>query len=152
MQLRALAFALLAITPFAQADVQLQGQPEAGLFVTQERDAKPGERVLTRATDEIRPTTVIPARLGTRFGLRFSLSGKSASEAPISMLYFTPGVVTPDGQRHDKFEVHQKLDAATPNEVMAFEFTDEWEVVPGEWRFEVYQGDRRLLSQRFLVE
>ncbi|SDS74248.1 protein of unknown function [Halopseudomonas sabulinigri] len=152
MRLRALAFALVCLAPLAHAEVTLQGEPEVGIFVTQQRDAQPGERVLTRATDAIEPTTRIPARLGTRFGVRFSLAGKATAEAPLSMFYFTPGVVTPDGTRHDKFEVHQKIEPATASEVMAFEFTDQWEVVPGEWRFEVYQGDRRLLSQAFQVQ
>jgi len=34
---------------------------------------------------------------------------------------------------------------------MAFEFTEHHEVVPGEWHFIVYQGDRKLAEQRFMV-
>jgi hypothetical protein len=73
-----------------------------------------------------------PARLGTTFGLRYQLAGKGAEDQPLTLLYFTPGVRTPDRQRHDKFEVIQK-----------------WG--PGKWHFMVFQGDRLLTQQRFTV-
>ena len=38
-----------------------------------------------------------------------------------------------------------------PQDVMAFEFTEAHEVVPGEWHFMVFQDDRKLLEQRFIV-
>ena len=58
---------------------------------------------------QIEPGDEIPAKLGTKFGVRYSLTGKTATEAPLTLLYLTPGVITPDGKRHDKFEVVQKL-------------------------------------------
>ena len=110
-----------------------------------------GERVLLRNNQQIRQTAEIPARLGTRFGLRLTLSGKQADDVPLTLLYLTPGVVTPDGQRHDRFEVVQKLAPGASQEVMAFEFSEPHEVVPGEWHFLVFQGDRKLAEQRFSV-
>jgi hypothetical protein len=38
-----------------------------------------------------------------------------------------------------------------PQDVMAFEFSEAHEVVPGEWHFMVFQEDRKLLEQRFDV-
>ena len=83
--------------------------------------------------------------------MRYSLAGKREGDAPLTLLYLTPGVVTPDGQRHDKFEVQQKLVVGAPQDVMAFEFTEHHEVVPGELHFIVYQWDRKLAEQRFMV-
>lgn len=34
---------------------------------------------------------------------------------------------------------------------MAYEFTESHEVVPGEWRFMVFQGDRLLTQKSFTV-
>jgi hypothetical protein len=45
----------------------------------------------------------------------------------------------------------QKLTPGAAQEVMAFEFTEPHEVVSGEWRLMVFQGDRKLLEQRFSV-
>ena len=36
-------------------------------------------------------------------------------------------------------------------DLMAFEFSETYEVVPGEWRFMVFQGDRLLAEQSFEV-
>ncbi|CAD5110239.1 DUF3859 domain-containing protein [Zestomonas carbonaria] len=150
IRLSALAGLLLA-AGLAQAEVRIEGPVEHGIFISQAKDLQPGERVLTRSNQQIEPTGQIPARLGTKFGLRFSLSGKRADDTPLTLLYLTPGVVTPDGQRHDKFEVVQKLVVGAPQDVMAFEFTESYEVVPGEWHFLVFQGDRKLAEQRFTV-
>lgn len=142
---------LLACTGLVQADVRVEGPVEYGVFSSQYQDFQPGERLLMRSNQEIERTEQIPARLGTKFGMRYSLAGKREGDVPLTLLYLTPGVVTPDGQRHDKFEVQQKLVVGAPQDVMAFEFTEHHEVVPGEWHFIVYQGDRKLAEQRFQV-
>ncbi|MEO4046650.1 DUF3859 domain-containing protein [Pseudomonas sp. CAU 1711] len=136
----------------ALADVRVEGPVEFGVFASAPiKDPQPGERVLTRANQPIEQTEVVPARLGTKFGVRYRLLGKSEAEQPLTLLYFTPGLVGPDGKRQDKIELQQKLVVGAPQDVMAFEFTEHHEMVPGEWRFMVFQGDRKLLEQDFVV-
>lgn len=151
MQSTLLALCCLTAMP-AHAEVQLAGPVEAGIFATPQRDAQPGERVLLRHAQDIQPTRVVPGKLGVKFGLRLQLDGKRADDTPLTLLYLTPGVITPDGQRHDRFEVVQKLAPATAHEVMAWEFSESYEVVPGEWRFMVFQGDRKLADESFMVQ
>ncbi|WXL27503.1 DUF3859 domain-containing protein [Ectopseudomonas mendocina] len=147
----AVAAVLLGTSTLGQADVQLDGAVEYGVFVSQYDNFQPGERVLTRSNQEIQRTEVIPATLGTKFGLRYTLIGKTEAEQPLTLMYFTPGVITPDGKRHDKFEVYQKLVPAAAQDVMAFEFSENHEIVKGTWHFMVFQGDRKLAEQRFEV-
>ena len=147
---------LLSLTPFllptmALADVQLTGPLEYGIFQSPLQQYEPGERLRTQNSQTIEQTSVIPAQLGSRFGLRYSLSGKQAGEEPLTLLYLTPGVVTPDGRRHDKIVVQQPLAANAVQDVMAYEFSENYEVVPGVWQFMVFQGDRLLVQQRFEV-
>ena len=147
---------LLSLTPFllptmALADVQLSGPVEYGIFQSPLQQYEPGERLLTQNSQTIEQTSVIPAQLGSRFGLRYSLSGKQVGEEPLTLLYLTPGVVTPDGRRHDKIVVQQPLAANAVQDVMAYEFSENYEVVPGVWQFMVFQGDRLLVQQRFEV-
>lgn len=142
---------LFAFASFAQAEVRVEGAVEYGIFSSQYQDFQAGERVLTRSNQDIQRTEQIPAKLGTKFGVRYQLIGKQEGDTPLTLLYFTPGVVTPDGRRHDKFEVQQKLVPGAPQDVMAFEFSEHHEVVPGEWHFMVFQGDRKLVEQRFMV-
>ena len=144
--------ALGLMSGLAVAEVRVEGPVEYGLFETPPREVQPGERVLLRSNQPIQPTSEIPARLGSKFGLRLTLSGKREDDTPLTLLYLTPGVITPDGQRHDRFEVVQKLAPGATQDVMAFEFSEHYEVVPGEWHFLVFQGDRKLAERRFTVQ
>jgi len=143
--------AFVSVTALAQAEVCVEGAVEYGLFASDYQDFQAGERILARSNQPIEPREVIPAKLGSKFGVRYNLVGKTADDSPLTLLYLTPGVVTPQGTRHDKFVVQQKLVPGAPQEVMAFEFTEPHEVVPGEWHFMVFQDDRKLLEQRFTV-
>ncbi|CRM60882.1 hypothetical protein H097_09252 [Pseudomonas sp. FH4] len=149
-RLSALA-ALMMISGMASAEVRIEGPVEFGVFEGPKAELQSGERVLRRSNEQIQATTVVPAKLGTKFGLRYQLLGKVAEDTPLTLLYFTPGIRTADGQRHDKFEVTQKLVPGAPQDVMAYEFTESHEVVPGEWRFMVFQGDRLLTQKSFTV-
>lgn len=144
-----LAISLIS-TPLL-AEVKVQGEVEYGIFQSQVQDFEPGQRVLTNQQQAIETTQVIPAKLGTKFGLRYQLAGKRKGDQPLTLLYLTPGVVTPDGLRHDKFVVQQEMAEAAVADVMAYEFSEYHEVVPGEWHFLVFQGDCKLVEQRFEV-
>ncbi|MFK3794214.1 DUF3859 domain-containing protein [Pseudomonas piscis] len=143
--------ALMIVSGLASAEVRVEGPVEFGVFEGPEAELQSGERVLRRSNEKIQQTAVVPARLGTKFGLRYQLLGKVADGQPLTLLYLTPGIRTPDGLRHDKLEVTQKLVPNAPQDVMAYEFTESHEVVPGEWHFMVFQGDRLLAEQRFSV-
>lgn len=148
---RLTALAALMISGLASAEVHVQGPVEYGVFESPKAELQSGERVLRRNNQAIEQTEIVPAKLGTKFGLRYQLSSKVAEDLPLTLLYFTPGIRTPDGQRHDKIEVTQKLLPGAPQDVMAYEFTESHEVIPGEWHFMVFQGDRLLAQQRFTV-
>lgn len=141
----------LFMSSLAMAEVRVEGPVEYGIFSSPYQDFQPGEHVLTHSNQTIEPTDVVPAKLGTKFGLRYSLSGKVAKDVPLTLLYLTPGVTTPDGERHDKFVVEQTLLPGTAQDLMAYEFSDNYELVPGEWHFMVFQGDRLLAEKRFTV-
>lgn len=146
-----LALACGLVSGLGHADVTLEGPVEYGLFASPRQALQPGERVLTRSNQTIEATQEVPARLGVKFGMRYRLVGKRADDAPLTLLYLTPGVIGADGKRHDKFEVTQALLPEAPNDVMAFEFSEPGELVKGEWRFLVFQGDRLLAEQHFTV-
>lgn len=147
----AIAMTLSLFSAAASADVSITGPVEYGLFQSQYAQYQPGERLLTQNSQSIEPASVIPAKLGSRFGLRYTLQGKQASEQPLTLIYLTPGVITPDGKRHDKIVVEQPLALDAAHDIMAFEFSENYEVVPGVWQFMVFQGDRLLTQHSFEV-
>ena len=109
----------LLLSALASAEVQVQGPVEYGIFISNAKEFAPGERLLTRSDQVIEPTQVIPAKLGSKFGLRYTLAGKQVGDAPLTLLYLTPGVVTPDGLRHDKFVVQQPMVQGAGADLMA---------------------------------
>lgn len=141
----------LLFCSLVNADVQLAGVAEYGIFTSSQQSFEPGERVISRTNQAIETTSNIPAKLGIKFGMRYSLIGKSATDTPLTLLYLTPGVITPDGKRHDKFVVEQAMLQNSEQDLMAFEFSESYELVPGEWHFMVFQEDRLLAQQRFTV-
>ncbi|MDF5808993.1 DUF3859 domain-containing protein [Pseudomonas aeruginosa] len=133
----------------AQAEVRIDGPIEYGVFESRYQDFQPGERVLTRSEQNIQQTTEVPAKLGTKFGMRVSTQRQAGRRYAFDAALPHPGRGHPDGQRHDKFEVVQKLVPGAPTDVMAYEFTEPHEVVKGEWRLMVFQGDRLLAEKSF---
>jgi hypothetical protein len=59
--------------------------------------------------------------------------------------------VDPNGQRHDRCEVVERLVRAAILHVMAFEFIEPYEVVARELRFIELQGERQLAEERLEV-
>jgi hypothetical protein len=107
------ALALSLASSLVMADVRVEGPIEYGVFATQFKDPQPGERVLTRANQQIEQTEQVPAQLGTKFGVRYRLAGKTESGEPLTLMYFTPGLVGPDeagsrrGTGRDGLRVHR---------------------------------------------
>lgn len=83
--------ALMLVSAVAGAEVRVQGPVEYGVFQTRHQDFQPGERVLTQTSQTLEHTDRVPARLGSKFGLRYRLEGKVAEDTPLTLLYLTPG-------------------------------------------------------------
>ncbi|UTW44105.1 DUF3859 domain-containing protein [bacterium SCSIO 12696] len=134
----------------AFAELRLEGYT-SGVFERAAVALNPGERLISRSTEQIRETEHVPAQLGSKFGIRYRVSGKKGSGNRVTYLYLTPGVEEPDGTRHDKYEEVVELKADVDSHIAAFEFTERYEVVPGIWELFIFAGDRLLVRSRFDV-
>jgi hypothetical protein len=137
-------------TEVIRTELRITAQ-EAGVFTPKNtNDLEEGARAFYgSATETITATEEISTAIGTKFGVRFNLGGKSRDQGRIQMLYLTPGVVDEKGYRHDKYEVLHVLDRSLLNHVMAFEITEAYEQVEGTWTFLIFEEDRLLLKQQF---
>lgn len=140
----------LLTAPAALAELRVTDY-QAGVFTRSHADLQAGERLLAGGAEQIDITDTVPAEVGAKFGVRFQLSGKRESGNVVKYIYLTPGVVEPDGTRHDKYEVVQELAATAANHTAAFQFTGRYEVVPGVWELLIFENDRLLLRQKFQV-
>jgi hypothetical protein len=110
---------------------------------------------LSRGDKVVATTTRIPACLGTRFGIMYSVVG-AADGMPVDVVEVyafphsglrKPGVTSPI---YDSLFEHALL-PGTDGHSIWYEFDKPWELVPGEWTLEIRDGDRLLASKAFTV-
>lgn len=145
-----LAILTTLFTHSAYAEMQISDL-ETGLFTRPHLKLKEGERLLVGGSKEtVEATKQFKAELGTKFGIRFNVTGKSLNKPNVvTMLYLTPGIVEKDGLRHDKYTVTKDLDINASSHDMAFQITETYEQVPGVWEFMIFDGDKLLVRDFF---
>ncbi|HXX04695.1 MAG TPA: DUF3859 domain-containing protein [Xanthobacteraceae bacterium] len=104
--------------------------------------------------DLVEATTVVPAQLGTAFGFRYKLIGQP--KATVSLKNVThipaPGMRNPQTGNVTLTDVFFQERKIVSEYYRLFRFTEPWEIVPGLWTLEIWDGDRQLVSQGFLVQ
>ena len=160
----------LALAFFAPAAMGApQGDVKCTVLASGTYTAESGQRVCAPGTptgmsqiirsDTVRFTSAshtVPARLGVRFGLRFVVTGLPASTTVnFRKIVAFPPMRKPDGTVTKGYErtVSYKTDAegAVTNAIEGYGFDYPYEIVPGEWRFELWYGDRKVTEQVFDV-
>ncbi|MBO6701758.1 MAG: DUF3859 domain-containing protein [Pseudomonadales bacterium] len=98
-------------------------------------------------------TTEIPGRVGTNFGFQYSLNSTPPGQkvAVQSIIRFPePGLHHPNGRVYQKSVESKYIRIGEPS-LHGYGFDEFWEIVPGEWRFEIWHGDARLIRKTFNV-
>jgi hypothetical protein len=107
------------------------------------------------AIRKLETTTTITGKLGTNFGFEYALlGGPPGAQAAIEIVVVLPepGLRNPATGKHTRRERWQPspslLGGAT---IVGYRFEMDWEIVPGRWTFQIWQGDRKLGEQSFCV-
>ncbi len=143
--------------PLSASDELGVSNLEYGVFQTRsaQDEDEPGEGITLAwgGKQPITETTYIPARIGVKFGMRYNLDGPgSRRPVRVKLLYLTPGLVDPTSGKHqDKIEIVQELSPKARYHVMAFQFAEAFEIIPGAWHMYVFHEDRKLLEKTFTV-
>ena len=121
----------------------------------------PAVGTVTGAVQELRAVTLSPAppatgaRVGVGFGVRFRSFG--ARDGVRAMLHSVwkipaPGVVNPnDGKTYLESAADFPTTIGT-NHMRGYTFEQPWEIVPGTWTLEIWQGDRKLIEKSFEIK
>ena len=122
---------------------------EYGIFSRGMQGFKEGDRTVT-SEGPLDPVTLIPARLGTKFGIRYWLSrGGFDAEPTLHLIYHVPTMVNPStGEYIDKIEILQEESTLDYTHTMAFEFAEQYELVPGSTGF-IFSTRTRSCWNRF---
>jgi hypothetical protein len=127
----------------------------------------------------VQSTTTVPARLGVEFGFRYKIIGQPAAapapqagatilgmqfgtqpatppSAAVTLKYVThipkPGMRNPETGNVTLTNVFYQEHKVGEELYRLYRLTERWEIVPGVWTLEIWDGERKLLSQDFLVK
>ena len=96
-------------------------------------------------------TETIPAKIGTAFGVRFSLP-RELEKTQLKYVYLFPEMKNPvSGKTFSSFESLGQAVGHGPSTGMFYNFTDPWELVVGEWTFRAFANEQILLEKKFSV-
>ena len=125
---------------------------EYGIFSRGADNLEEGDKTVSSA-GELEKTTVIKAKLGTKFGVHYWLSRAGfIGEPTLHLIYHVPTMINPStGEYVDKIEILQPESKLDYQHTMAFEFANQYELVPGEYRFYVFFENQKLFEQVFQV-
>jgi hypothetical protein len=102
----------------------------------------------------LEPTATIAARLCVSFGFEYVLVGTPTNvDVPIRMVTRFPAAGVRNPETGLTTHRHEAIVMRTIGRLHFRSYTleREWEVVPGTWTFELWDGDRKLVERSFML-
>ena len=151
-----------ADTQVAQLDAQKPAQQTASQS-TQQTAQKPVPQPASPAipsssvTDVhlVTETRTIPMQKGVHFGFEYVASGKpryAKATLHFVVIYPAPGVMKPGASSpilHDEYDRTVIIDAKGSFD--GYKLENDWELVPGDWTLEIWNGNTKLASETFTL-
>jgi Domain of unknown function (DUF3859) len=113
-----------------------------------------GKRNILSDTKLVTSTTRIEAKIGVHFGMRYRIVGRPRN-ATIKLMSITqypaPGLKNPKTESVQTRGEHSLLATIGQINYRGYVFEHDWEIVPGPWIFELWDGTRKLASQTFEI-
>jgi len=159
-----LAVALILATPTSAQQNRIDRLEiiEAGFYTATEsgqQHAAPGTTLgyVSEQKDIqfLKAPPAVSAKVGTNFGVQFKVHGSKPNAVfPLRTVWKIPepGVHNPRNNnvyRESTSDFTVKTDEIV---LRGFGLDEPWEVVPGVWTLQVWQGDRKLLEQSFTIK
>jgi len=96
-------------------------------------------------------TTNVPARVGTRFGFRYTIHG-TPSNAPIvlKMIGEHPPYKNPKTGKTETRDEYE-LQSWAGQTYTSYLLEEEWELISGTFKFEVWHRGKKLCEQSFMI-
>ena len=156
-----LLWLLIAGTGAAYAQVQVQRLDitDYGIYtLDRELSGRDEQGISLGTATNIQHTATqrtVPAQIGVTFGFRYKVVGRPAGstvDLKKIIIFPSPGLQTATSSNpltKAEFEVEAKI-GETNSELYTLE--DNFELVPGTWVLEMWQGSRKLISQSFKLD
>ncbi len=98
-------------------------------------------------------TSTVPGVLGKNFGFKYRInSTPRGGKMRVTTVITFPagGLVRPNGKVYQQSRDISEITIGK-TEFSGFGFDEHWEIVPGEWKFEIWHGRAKLVQKTFTV-
>ena len=156
--------AILVAAPFAaraqDARVERIDIVDKGVYAittgaeTPDANTPTGKISAVTKVKNIAATTAIRGRVGLEFGFQYVVVGAPAGgevSAGIVNHYPPPGLVDPQDPKPILESRYSRKKKIGETVYLGYGFENDWEIVPGTWTFEIWEGGRKLAEQSFTV-
>ncbi len=148
----------ITISLCAQVEIEKAEILEYGIYeaVPQKKldaeDTADGSWTIIDKIQLVTKTDTIPAKVNTQFGFWFKLEGKSEDESVnITFVNKLPGLKNPKKEAKIYEEQYPgKVKFGQPT-YKGYAFEADWECVPGDWVFQIFHNDEKLIEKKFTV-
>ena len=113
-----------------------------------------GTRGLVKDIKLVKETTHVPAAIGAEFGFEYEIDGAEEGQAvKIERVDIFPGdgLHNPNASGPRKSERFTIESAVGNTSHVLYRFDHEWEVVPGNWVFQLWHGGKKLAEVSFTL-
>jgi len=140
------------------AQIQRIDIVEYGIYTADKRDchrdAQGVERCDRSNVRHATTTWTVPAQLGVEFGLKYRVIG-APNGAQVTLkrdwLLPEPGFHPPSPKEPIHRLERTDITAIGNTVFVSYGFDDPWELVPGPWVLEIWDGGRKIVSRTFTV-
>ena len=100
----------------------------------------------------VKQTDTIPARLGQKFGVIFQMTSSADRPLEVEQVWIFPSPIRFADGREFK-EVRYKVEKPTNEPTFSFyELENEYEVVKGEWIYQMFYQGKKIFEKKFHIE
>lgn len=134
------------ILEFGYYEVQAEGER------FQDPNATSGAVVSAPTVKLLQQTDIIPIEPGRMFGFRFRVIGfPMRQEIEIREVVTHPAMIKPDKKKSTGFESRMGLNVqhGTVTDYAGYRLDHDYEMVEGEWIFEFWYEDKKILEKKF---
>jgi hypothetical protein len=121
---------------------------------TPEKQTPTGVATSVENVKKLEDTTTVPARPGLEFGIEYVIVGMpKGAQVPVRIVNVYPK----QGLRNPKTRKTVQRGEIVRNKIIGdviyagYAFENEWEIVPGVWKFELWHKNRKLAEQSFTI-
>jgi len=122
------------------------------IYTEKQKNSPSGELTLSNNFKLIEQTNKIPASLGQRFGVEYILQSNVTTDIIVEQVWIFPTSIKNEKGKIYK-ELRYKAEKPTNDETYSvYAFDKEFEIVKGEWIFQMIYNGNLLCEKKFYVE